>query len=320
MQPSAEPLPLAATPRLSAPVSARAHETSTPVRLAPLFRLAAAAPALARSLGPLATWLVPLLSPAVRRGTTANATAIFGRRLAAPEQRRFTRDVAGSFVSFILEVCRSSRETPDALLARIDAVVGEQAYRQARRDGRGAVLVTAHLGSFELGLAALRRVEPRVHVVYKRDAAHAFEAMRAGLRRRLGVIEAPIDAGLPTWLGLREALLRGEAVVMQADRAMPGQHSEVVPFLHGRLRVPTGPVRLARLTRSLIVPVFTIRKPSGRFEIRILPPIEPGVEPGRPGPDPAVAAVAQAIESIVSLHPTQWLMLGAAFEEAPGLE
>jgi len=282
--------------------------------LGPFFWLAASAPTLARACRPLATRLVPLFSREVRTSTRQNATRIFGRSLSKPEQRAFTRGVVGSFFDFVIDIGRSSREPAERLRERIEVVEGETAYRAARAERRGAVLVTAHMGSFEVGLAALKRVERRVHVVFKRDASGPFEAMRARLRRTLGVLEAPIDDGLSTWMELRDALLNDDVVVMQADRAMPGQRSEVVPFLHGHLRVPTGAARLARMTGSPIVPVFTVRLGNGRFAVHLFPAISPGLGAAAAS-DPSVVAVARSIEAMVAKHPQQWLVLGAAFEE-----
>jgi len=289
-------------------------QSGTPLMLGPFFWLAALAPNLARACRPLAIRLVPLVSPKVISSTRRNATKIFGRSLAKPEQRAFTRGVVGSFFDFVIDVGQSSRETAEQLLERIEVVEGEPAYRAARVGRRGAVLVTAHMGSFEVGLAALKRVEQRVHVVFKRDASGPFESMRARMRRTLGVLEAPIDDGLSTWVDLRDALLNDDVVVMQADRAMPGQRSEVLPFLHGHLRVPTGAVRLARMTGSPIIPVFTLRLADGRFAVHLFPAIDPGIG-GTAASDQAVVAVARSIESMVAKHPQQWLVLGAAFEE-----
>jgi len=294
--------------------SASSVQSGTPVVLGPFFWLAALAPSFVRACRPLVMRLVPLVSRKVSSSTRRNATKIFGRSLTKPEQRAFTRGVVGNFFDFVIDVGQSSRETPERLLERIEVVEGEPAYRTARAGRRGAVLVTAHMGSFEVGLAALKRVERRVHVVFKRDASGPFEAMRARMRRTLGVLEAPIDDGLATWMDLRDALLNDDVVVMQADRTMPGQRSEVVPFLHGHLRVPTGAVRLARMTGSPIVPVFTLRLGTGRFAVYLFPAINPRGG-GTAASDPAVVAVARSIESMVAKHPQQWLVLGAAFDE-----
>lgn len=289
---------------------------ATPRSLTPLFWLAANAPGLARGLLPAASRATPTISRQVRIHTRRNAQRIFGRPLSPAEQRAFTRGVVSSFCEFILDVGRSSRETVEEILGRVDRVEGVDAYQSVRATGRGAVLVTAHMGSFEAGLAVLATVEPRIHVVYKRDATGAFESMRRALRERLGVIEAPIDLGMPTWIALRQSLLSNEVVVMQADRAMPGQKSAVVPFLHGHLRVPTGAVRLAMLTGSPIVPVFAVRTSPGRFAVHLLPAIEPGRSDEAPeASDSALRSVCTAIESMVARFPTQWLTLGAAFEE-----
>lgn len=288
--------------------------TETPTVLGPFFWLATHAPALARACAPIAVRIVPLLSRQVRAQAGRNALRIFGRSLHVRKQGAYTRGVLSSFIDFVIDVGQSSHDTPERLLERIERTEGEAEYRAARAKGRGAIMVTAHMGSFEVGLAALRQVEQRVHVVYRRDASGPFESMRARMRRRLGVIEAPIDDGLTTWMSLRDALLQDDVVVMQADRAMPGQRSESVPFLHGHLRIPTGAVRLAQMTGSPIIPVFTVRLSTGRFAVLMLPAIEPRTDAGTTI-DPSVLAVARAIESMVAQYPLQWLVLGAAFEE-----
>ena len=166
------------------------------------------------------------------------------------------------------------------------------------------------MGSFEVGLAALTQVEPRVHVVFKRDRFARFEALRRRLRERLGVGEAAIDDGWPTLLRLRDALARDEVIVLQGDRAMPGQRSQSVPVLGGHLRLPVGPITLARLGGSPIVPVFTVRDVDGKFRVHLLDPIDaatPG--PAADGVDPALARFAAALERFIAAHPTQWLVL-----------
>ena len=154
-----------------------------------------------------------------------------------------------------------------------------------------------------------------MHVVFKRDLFDRFERIRSGVRELLGVVEAPIDDGLHTLMCLRDALLANEVVVMQADRAMPGQRGQVVPFLHGRMRLPVGPVKLAQLTGSPIIPVFLVRGERGGFRVHITEPIS--VDPDAElvdGVDPALRQIAQAIQFFVAKYPEQWLVLHRAFE------
>ena len=303
-------------------LSATLPAGGTPRALGPFFILALHASSLTRALGPFITPFVPLFSISLRRNTRLNARRIFGRELGPAQQSAFTRRVVASFYKFITDIVAASRRSTDPALANdlIGDVYGEPRYRALRASangsgpGRGVVLVTAHIGSFEAGLLALRRVEPAVHVVFKRDASAPFERMRSALRRSLGVSEAAIDDGLSTWTKLRDALLRGEVVVLQADRAIQGQQSAAVPFLSGTLRMPTGPVRLARLTNCPIVPVFAIRRCDGKHDIHLGQAIEPGHSVTGEA-DAAFIAMAKAIEAMVARYPDQWLMLDAAFEE-----
>jgi lauroyl/myristoyl acyltransferase len=287
-----------------------AQASATPAWLGTFFQLAHAFPALARAIKPAACAFTPLALPSLRHATARNAHRILGRELSPPEQRDFARRVVASFYGFVLDLARASDMTAAALAAQVTHVEGLDDYRRARAARRGTILVTAHLGTFETGLAALAREERAVRVVFKRDGVAPFERMRARLHATLGIIESPIDDGIDTWLALRDALLRDEVVVMQGDRAMPGQKSELVPFLHGHLHLPTGPVRLARLTGAPIIPVFALRpSPTSGVHVLLKPPIDAA------GDQFALHALASAIADVVARHPHQWLSLGAMFHE-----
>lgn len=266
--------------------------------------------------------MVPVVSPKARRAIARNAPRIFGRSFAPAEQRRFARRVIGSFYDFVLDMGRASRLTAEQLANLVESVEGLDAYRALRGARRGAILVTAHLGTFEAGLAALAGEEPKVRVVFKRDSAAAFERLRSRLHAALGVIENPIDDGLTSWLALREALLNDEVVVMQGDRAVPGQKSEVVPFLHGHVRLPTGPVRLAHLTGSPIIPVFAVPTGRGKYRVLLKDAIDVAsvdaeflADGGAAVGSRALRVLADAIAEVVAANPHQWLALEAVFHE-----
>ena len=289
---------------------------TTPAWLGPFFSLAGTFPEIAKTLRPVACAAVPILSSSVRRATALNAARIFGRTLGAAEQRRFARAVVGSFFDFVLDVARSSRLSPEELASLVDDVQGLEAYRAARSRGTGAVLVTAHLGTFEVGLATLVREERRVRVVFKRDPSPSFERLRSRLHKSLGVIETPIDEGIDCWLALKDALEHNEVVVMQGDRAVPGQRSAVVPFLHGHLRLPTGPVRLAQMTGAPIVPVFAVPTTHGTFKVLLKDPIDVPALGSVDAQTIALHQLASAMAAVVAAHPHQWLAFEPLFHES----
>jgi lauroyl/myristoyl acyltransferase len=278
-----------------------------------LMRTAARAPAVLRGVRPVVLFIAWRCSASMRDGTMANAARILGPASGLHQREALAKRVVGSFYDFVVEIGRHRRRSPEELRRLAESVEGEHHYRRARALGRGAIIVTAHLGSFELGAALLRAHEERVHVVFRRDRLSTFDEMRARQHASLGVVEAALDegvGGLGVWLRLREALLADEVVMVQGDRVMPGQRGVRVPFLSGHIEMPAGPVKLAMATGAPIVPVFTIRTGRDRFRVVIEEPMT--VEPGPvrwEHPHPALLRLAAVIERHVARYPDQWLML-----------
>ena len=272
------------------------------------FRLTAVAPAMVRFARPLFIRLAYLFSLRIRSNTAAN-----GLRLGVADPRAFGLAVTGSFYDFVYDIGRSIGNTRMQLAVRVDAVQGAEHYLSARESRRGAVLLTAHMGSFEAGLAALPVHEQKVHVVFKRDQMVSFDRLRRLLREQLNVIEAPIDDGLAMWMRLREALLNDEVVAVQGDRVMPGQKGLRVPLSGGTVMLPTGPFKLALSANAPVIPIFSIRQPDGKVRIVIYEPINVGgtVE----GIEIAVKSFAATLSDQLVKYPEQWLVLDRAFCE-----
>ncbi len=255
-------------------------------------------------------------SRAMRTGTLANAVRLLGPGSTFEQRRALGRGVIANFYEFIFEMGRNERRSVQDIAGDIEGIEGREHYDRAREYRRGAIVVTAHLGSFEIGVAALKAREPHVHVVFRRDAVAEFERLRSLQRRRLGVIEQPLEDGFAIWLRLRQALMKDEVVLMQGDRLLPGQRGVRVPFAHGHLMVPTGPVKLALTTGAPIVPVFAVRSESGGVRIFMEPAIlvEAG-DPDEGGVHPATLELAKVIERYVARYPDQWLTVNPVFWE-----
>jgi KDO2-lipid IV(A) lauroyltransferase len=218
--------------------------------------------------------------------------------------------VVANFFDFVIDVGRSARMTREQLAGRIEQIDGHERYVAIRASGRGAIILTAHMGSFEVGAAGLLEYEPRLHVVFKRDPG-PFEQIRQSLRQRLGgIVEQAVDEGWGVWVKLRDALRNNEVVAIQGDRVMPGQKGRRMPFLGGHVALPTGPVKLAMASGAPIVPVFSVRTPRGGVRLFIEEAIEVGDDA-----DEAMARVAAVIAKYVQQYPEQWLLLTPAFDE-----
>jgi KDO2-lipid IV(A) lauroyltransferase len=304
--------------RQAAPIVAP-EATRSPIRRAAasfwlnaLFWQAGHAPWVGRVMKRFALWSAFRYSKVLREVTAANARRIFGPGVSTEESDAYFRRMIENYFDFITDIARSLRLSRDQLHQQIAFVRGEDAYFAARAAKKGAIIATAHMGSFEVGAVGLLDREKTLHVVFKRDETR-FEQVRSALRQKLGVVEAPIDDGFTVWLKLREALQRNEIVMVQADRVMPGQKGCKIPFLHGHILLPTGPVKLAMASGAPMIPIFALRNASGQIDIHIEPPI--WAEPSEQSPHPALLQIAAVLEKYVRAYPDQWLLFHPAFCE-----
>jgi lauroyl/myristoyl acyltransferase len=74
------------------------------------------------------------------------------------------------------------------------------------------------------------------------------------------------------------------------------------PFLNGRIRIPTGPVELAQLTDSVLLPVYTVRDKYWHYSTHIGAPMTSANE----SPEEVAAAYAAWLEPVVRAQPAHW--------------
>jgi KDO2-lipid IV(A) lauroyltransferase len=297
----------------------RVREGSADFWIWSLSKLSEHAPWFVDAVRPLVIDGIWYSSVTIRRATLANARRILGEGSTHAQRVRMGKGVVRSFYDFFGEVGRNSKRTRHEMLVEVEQVIGHEKYVAARASGRGAVVAVAHMGSFEVATAAMREMEPSIHVVFKRDPRAHWEKLRQALHRKLEVHETPVDDGWGIWYHLRDRLRNNDVVLIQADRVMPGQRGVKLPFLGGHLEVPTGPVKLAMAAGCPVIPVFAVRV--GPRQVRII--IEDAIEvegglkdvgPGM-GPHPALVRLTNVIASYVEKYPEQWLLLNPAFAE-----
>ena len=144
---------------------------------------------------------------------------------------------------------------------------------------RGLVLVTAHVGAWDVGSYLPQTTEQRhVHVVREQEMdPEAQEFIETLYRERTAEHFTTHYSRDNPALGavLLSALRRGEIVGLQGDRAATTGRTADAELLGRPLRLPVGPAALARAADCLAVPVFCFREGRRRYRVAIRPPIEP---------------------------------------------
>jgi KDO2-lipid IV(A) lauroyltransferase len=182
------------------------------------------------------------------------------------------------------------------------------------RDGkRGAVLVTAHIGSWDVagGVSNLKGMDLAIAMAPERDAA--ARAISDASRARIGVKVFHVGDDPLAALPLARHVREGGAIALQIDRVPPGMRTSTATLFGRPWPVPLGPFQLAQVTGAPILPVFTARLGFLHHLLHADPPIHIAR-----GDDVqiAIARAMYAVETFIRRFPTQWFH----FAEHPSIE
>lgn len=188
---------------------------------------------------------------------------------------------------------------------------GLEELHEALDLNRGALLIGAHVGSFDaLRVLALQRPQQKVRPVIDLGQNPTVSVMLNALNPALAasVINARQD-GMATALAIREALEEHALVTLLADRARPGNTLVQVPFMGEPAPFPTAPWVLAAMLKVPVVLCFGLYRGGRRYDLHF-EAFSPGVAIPRAERDNAVrdlaARFAMRLEHYVRMAPLNW--------------
>jgi lauroyl/myristoyl acyltransferase len=187
---------------------------------------------------------------------------------------------------------------------------GEEIWRELATGEQGFVLVTAHLGNWEVGsMLPASRDRRRIHVVREAETDPRAQRFIEGLiRSRGGDLYTTHFAEEPQLgLDLLDALRKGEIVALQGDRPRASGRTVEVSLFGRAFHLPIGPAALARAAGVPLVPAFVFRQ--GRLSYRCLVrrPIHvaQGADRRREVAE-ALERFAAELEAAIRRDPHQW--------------
>lgn len=189
---------------------------------------------------------------------------------------------------------------------------GEELWRDRQECPDGFVLVTAHMGHWEVGSMLPEASRQRhLHVVREEEMEpEAQEFLRRLIEEQAGehlTVHFARDQNPALASRLLNALRRGEVVALQGDRPRTGSRT-VTATLFGRpFELPLGPLALARAAGVELQPIFVFRERRHRALVVIRPPIAVGTGPeAETDLRRAAEALAREIEWAIRGRPFQW--------------
>jgi predicted LPLAT superfamily acyltransferase len=221
-----------------------------------------------------ATWsVIFLLWGPGRRGVMSNLKSILPGSTAAGNFFRCYR-VFWNFSNVIADNVRYKelRVGPDW------EFTGSEYFEELHLRQGGAIVLTAHMGSYDLGAQLFAEIAGRPLMMVRAPETdpdtrrYEEELHERTVSQALKVDFSTRASALA--LDLLHALQRGEIIAIQGDRVTPGLSSLPGTFFGKRMLFPAGPFALAMTARVPVYPLFIVRQGRRRYRLVAGKPFE----------------------------------------------
>lgn len=249
-----------------------------------------------------------------RRVMLDNLACAFPER--DPAQRRaLGRAACAHLVQTLFEVFRLPRYLRKGLEAMV-RTEGMANLHAAKAQGKGVLVLSGHLGSWEVAVAGVAREGGPASLVVK-DFGPATDRFITALRRRAGLSVIRAQGAVRPIL---KALKGNEAVVFVLDQNATRSIGVFVDFFGRPACTMTALAVLARRTGAPVVPAIPRREGPGRHLMRVLPAI-PWQE--QDSPEASIQHMTQVytrvIEAAIREQPEQWFWTHKRWRTRPAV-
>jgi KDO2-lipid IV(A) lauroyltransferase len=264
------------------------------------LRAGAAAGALAHAAG-------------MRRTVTEDNLAVAFPELSAAERAALARRVYAHFGRMAVDSLRLSASGPSALVPHVHGGEIVRLVGEALAKGRGAIILTGHLGNWELAGAYLAATGFPLAAVVKAPSNPYVARQTERVRQRLGIESVDMPEAKTVIPGVLRA---NRAVALVADQG--ALRSNIwAPFFGRPTKTPAGPGLFHVRTGAPVLFGALVAAPGDRYELMG----EVLVEDARGEADEVAQLIAERfrarLEALVRRFPEQYLWTHRLWKQQP---
>jgi KDO2-lipid IV(A) lauroyltransferase len=248
-----------------------------------------------------------------RDAAMENLTHVFGAEKNAEQIRGLAHRVFCNLVFMIFEIGwmlhLKEKDIPKYFRTR-----GLYHLQAAHKKGRGVLILTGHVGSWELMAMCVAMVGYPISAIYRPLDFKPLDLFFKDIRSRFGAkLYAKKYAMRPILRGLK----RGELIGVLLDQNTNIQAGVFVDFFKKPACTNEGLALIALHTKAPVVPVFLVRESDG-YLVEIGPEI-PMVQTGHREADVAANTrlYNQVLEDVILRYPDQWFWVHRRWKTRP---
>lgn len=184
---------------------------------------------------------------------------------------------------------------------------GEEHLRQMND---GGLLISAHIGNWEIAGQLLNRLEKRINIILF-DAEHQrIKGYLSEIMTSRNVHFIVIRDDFSHLLEIKEALANKEIIAMHGDRFIEGNKTVTIDFLGKPAQFPVGPVNMAAKFKVPVSYVFALKETNTHYHFYATPLMNINYSRNLALRESffteAVMAYVKKLEEMVAKYPLQW--------------
>lgn len=144
---------------------------------------------------------------------------------------------------------------------------GEENLHNITEMQKGGLLLSAHLGNWEIAGHLLKRLNTKINVVMYDGEHQQIKKYMEGVTGKRNMQVIVIKEDLSHIYAISEALKNNELVCIHADRFVKGNKTMTVDFLGGPARFPAGPFVLAATFKVPLSFVFAFKETDTHYHL-----------------------------------------------------
>lgn len=171
-----------------------------------------------------------------------------------------TRSLFRNYSKYLIDYGRFAHLQKSAVIGQIACYKGKENLDAALQMNKGLLVLTAHLGNWELGGIFFGSYGLKTNVLTLRDENPEIDTIRKWYREAYGVKTITVGDSPFSPIEMVRALNNNEVIAMLIDRYHTGSDSITINFFHKPVPFPRGPFILSRLTGAPVVVAFVVRE------------------------------------------------------------
>lgn len=246
-------------------------------------------------LGAIAAVIGPFM--VVSRTAMINLDIVFPSKTRA-EKKRILRKMYNHFGRFCGEfITFNSLDIKD--LENIISVNGLEHIEKAKKEGKGYILFSAHIGNWEIFMKYLQLSGYNVGAIYRKANNPYVDRLVKHIRSNAS--DDLFAKGDRAAIKMLRKIRAGEGVAILVDQKSGDLH---IPFFDKNARISDAVAKMAIKTGCPLIPIYSTRTSGVNFHFETMPPIEIKSDTT---PDQIMRNVNKIMEEWIRNCPEQWL-------------